>query len=163
MAIGPSFLPEFDEEMTLTRKYLSRVPTERGEWRPHPKSFPLGHLAQLVAWMPGWIADTLHDPFKDLAGGRGYSYEPTETLLKTFEENVQRAREALATSADAAWTVNWELRIGGKVVWEAPRPVVVRTHINHLIHHRAQLGVYLRLIDVPVPASYGPSADEQSF
>jgi uncharacterized damage-inducible protein DinB len=161
MSIGQSFLREFDDEMVLTRRFLERVPTERGQWKPHAKSFPLGHLAQLVSWMPGWIAETMSTPYKDLAAGGGYSYKSTETLLQGFDQNVAGARQALATSPDTAWGENWQLRVGGNVVWEAPRPVVVRTHLNHLIHHRAQLGVYLRLIDVPVPASYGPSADER--
>jgi len=164
MSIGESFVREFAEEMASTRKFLERVPSERGQWKPHAKSFALGHLAQLVSWMPGWIADTIGQPYKDLAGGgSGYSFETTETLLDAFDENVARALQALTTSADATWSENWQLRVGGKVVWEAPRSVVVRTHINHLVHHRAQLGVYLRLLDVPVPSAYGPTADERSF
>jgi uncharacterized damage-inducible protein DinB len=162
MSIGQSFLREFDDEMALTRKYLERVPTERGQWKPHAKSFPLGHLAQLVSWMPAWIAETINAAYKDLAGGSGYSYQSTETLLKSFDENVAGARQALATSPDVTWSKNWQLRVEGRVVWDASRPVVVRTHLNHLIHHRAQLGVYLRLLDVPVPSSYGPSADERA-
>src|SRR5512144_3103133 len=102
MTIGQSYLREFDEEMILTRKVLERVPTDKGPWKPHPKSFSMGHLAQLVSWMPGWIRDTLRQPFKDLGGpGAGYSYESTETLLKGFDANVAGAREALSTTPDA--------------------------------------------------------------
>lgn len=164
MSIGQSFLREFDAEMASTRKFLERVPTERGPWKPHAKSFSLGHLAQLVSLMPAWIADTINKPSKDLGGGgSGYSYETTETLLKAFDDNVARARQALATSPDATWDQNWQLRVGGNVVWDAPRLAVVRTHLNHLVHHRAQLGVYLRLLDVAVPSAYGPTADERGF
>jgi uncharacterized damage-inducible protein DinB len=164
MGIGQDYLREFDEEMASTRKVLERVPSDKGEWKPHPKSFSMGHLAQLVSWMPGWIRDTLRVSFKDLGqpGGR-YSYETTETLLTGFDANVAGARDALQTTPDAAWQGNWQLRVGERVVWDAPRAIVVRTHLNHLIHHRAQLGVYLRLNDIPVPPAYGPTADERPF
>jgi uncharacterized damage-inducible protein DinB len=164
MSIGQDYLREFDEEMTASRKVLERVPTEKGVWKPHPKSFSMAHLAQLVSWVPGWIADSLRKPFLDLAGGGGgYSNETTETLLKLFDKNVAAAREALVSTPDAEWKKNWQLRVGERVAWDAPRTVVVRTHINHLVHHRAQLGVYLRLNDIPVPPCYGPTADERPF
>jgi len=164
MSIGQEFLREFDEEMVFSRKVLERVPSDRGQWKPHAKSFSLGHLAQLVSWMPGWISETLREPFKDLAQpGGGYSYEGTATLLKGFDDNVAAARDALNTTSDFTWAETWQLKRGDRVFWNAPRTIVVRTHINHLIHHRAQLGVYLRLNDIPVPSSYGPSADESPF
>jgi len=164
MSIGQDYLREFDEEMASSRKTLERVPTEKGQWKPHPKSFSMGHLAQLVSWMPGWITETLRQPFLDLARpGYGYTYETTEKLLADFDKNAAAAREALQTTPDAAWKENWELRRGAQVFWTAPRSVVVRTHLNHLVHHRAQLGVYLRLNDIPVPSIYGPTADERPF
>ena len=161
MSIGQSFLPEFDQEMAGTRRVLERVPTDKGQWKPHPKSFPMGHLALLVAWMPGWIAQTLNHTALDLAKAGGYTFEATETLLKTFDDNVRAARHALASTPDAAWPETWSLTQGDTVLWSAPRIVVVRNHINHLVHHRAQLSVYLRLNDVPVPSLYGPTADER--
>lgn len=164
MSIGQSFLREFDEEMASTRKVLERVPTEKGEWKPHPKSFSFGHLAQLVSGMPGWISETLRKPFIDLGRpGSGYTYESTESLLAKFDANVSEARDALQTTPDSAWSETWHLKRGDKVFWSAPRAVVVRTHLNHLIHHRSQLGVYLRLNDIPVPPAYGPTADESPF
>jgi uncharacterized damage-inducible protein DinB len=164
MNIGQSFLREFDEEMASTRKVLERVPGDRGTWKPHPKSFSFGHLAQLVSWIPGWISETLREPFIDLGRpGGGYSYETTATLLAAFDANVAKAREALQTTPDSVWPETWHLKRGEQVFWSAPRTVVVRTHLNHLIHHRAQLGVYLRLNDIPVPSLYGPSADENPF
>ena len=154
-------LAEFDLEMATTRKLLERVPSDKGTWKPHEKSFPLGHLAQLVAWMPGWIGRTLRDTSIDLAGGSGYSFQPTEALLRDFDRNVDDARRALASVTGDALDVPWSLRMGDKVLFTSPRGPVVRSHLNHLIHHRGQLTVYLRLLDVPLPSIYGPTADEK--
>jgi uncharacterized damage-inducible protein DinB len=161
MSIGESLLPEFDLEMATTRRVLERVPTDQGTWKPHPKSFALGHLAQLVSGMPGWITKTVRDTKIDLSKGSGYSFEKTETLLAQFDKNVREAREALAQSRDADYDVPWSLTHGDRVLFTSPRGVVVRSHINHLVHHRGQLTVYLRLLDIPVPMIYGPTADER--
>lgn len=163
MTIAATLTPEFDQEMATTRRVLERVPTDKGQWKPHPRSFALGHLAQLVAWMPGWIARTLEEPALDLATAPGYSFETTPALLKEFDRNVRAAREALARISDADFAKPWSLKHGERVLFTAPRPVVVRQHVNHLIHHRGQLSVYLRLVDVPVPPIYGPTADEGMF
>jgi uncharacterized damage-inducible protein DinB len=160
MSIAETLLPEFDQEMATTRRLLERVPTEKGKWKPHVKSFPLGHLAQLVALMPGWITQTLRETALDLAAGGGYTYEKTEDLVRMFDQNVREARQAIAASKDADYRVNWSLKHGDRVLMTQPRGMVVRTHINHLIHHRGQLSVYLRLVDVPIPSIYGPTADE---
>ena len=154
-------LEEFDQEMASTRRLLERVPTERGTWKPHEKSFALGHLAQLVAWMPGWIATTLREPHIDLVGSAGYSFERTETLLEMFDRNVASARDALASVTGAALEETWSLRRDEHVLYSAPRGEAVRGHLNHLIHHRGQLTVYVRLVDVPLPQIYGPTADER--
>lgn len=161
MSIATSPLPDFDEEMAITRRVLERVPSDKGAWKPHPKSFPLGHLAQLVSLMPGWIANTLTEPALDLARAGGYSFESTETLLSGFDQNVEAAREALEESNDEDYDVPWSLKHGDRVLFTAPRRAVIRQHISHLSHHRGQLSVYLRLLDVPVPSIYGPSADER--
>jgi uncharacterized damage-inducible protein DinB len=137
------------------------VPTEKGEWRPHQKSFPLGHLAQLVSSMPGWIAWTLRDTSIDLASGGGYTYQPTETLVAAFDENVRKARAALESVVGPDLDVSWSLKHGETVLMTMPRGEVTRQHLNHLIHHRGQLTVYLRLLDVPIPSIYGPTADEK--
>lgn len=160
MSIADGLLPEFDQEMATTRKVLARVPSDKGPWKPHPKSFPLGHLAQLVATMPGWLTQTLRDTEVNLATSSGYSFETTETLLGEFDRHVREAREALTSAKDADFTVPWSLKNGNRVLFTAPRGVVVRSHMNHLIHHRGQLSVYLRLNDVPLPSIYGPTADE---
>jgi uncharacterized damage-inducible protein DinB len=160
MSIAEGLLPEFDQEMATTRKLLERVPSDKGPWKPHPKSFPLGHLAQLVATMPGWLTQTLRDTEVNLATSSGYSFETTETLLGEFDRHVREAREALTSAKDADFTVPWSLKNGNRVLFTAPRGVVVRSHMNHIIHHRGQLSVYLRLNDVPLPSIYGPTADE---
>src|SRR5437867_11195 len=139
MSIGKSLLSEFDQEMATTRRLLERVPSDKGTWKPHPKSFALGHLAQLVSWMPGWIANTLRETELDLAEAAGYSFEKTETLLKQFDNNVREGKAALESAKDADFSVPWSLKHGDRVLFAAPRGVVVRTHINHLIHHRGQL------------------------
>ena len=120
----------------------------------------LGHLTQLISWMPEWITRTLREPHIDLATAVGYSFEPTEVLLRVFDRNVQQAREALGSVVGPALHEPWSLRRGEQVVFTAARGDVARENLNHLIHHRGQLTVYLRLVDVPLPQIYGPSADE---
>lgn len=163
MSFAAQLLPEFDLEMTTTRRVLERVPSARGEWKPHPKSFALGHLAQLVSWMPGWVTNVLTETALDLGSAGGYSFESTETLLQGFDGNVASARAAIGAATEVDLQGQWSLTRGGTVLWAAPRVQVVRQTINHLVHHRGQLTVYLRLLDVPVPSIYGPSADERTF
>jgi len=163
MSIVEALLPEFEQEMKSTRRLLERVPSDKGRWKPHPKSFALAHLAQLVSWMPGWITNALRETSLDLAAAGGYSYETTDTLLAGFDQNVREARAALQAAKDADFGVTWSLKHGDRVLFTAPRAVIVRQHISHLAHHRGQLTVYLRLLDVPVPAIYGPTADERTF
>jgi uncharacterized damage-inducible protein DinB len=160
MTIRDTLLPEFDQEMTTTRRVLERVPDDDPAWKPHPKSFSIAHLAQLIAWMPGWIGQTLTSTELDLAAGGGYRNEPTEALLRLFDENVRKSRAAITKASDADYDVPWSLEMKGKVLFTLPRGVVVRQHISHLSHHRGQMTVYLRLRDVPVPSVYGPTADE---
>jgi uncharacterized damage-inducible protein DinB len=160
MNLSESFIQELDQEMPPTRRLLERVPSERGEWKPHAKSFPLGHLAQLVARMPGWIPLTMRETALDLSAARPYSYETTGTLLAEFDRNVAEARAALAGASDADFMVPWSLKAGDRVFFTLPRLWVMRQNVNHLVHHRGQLTVYLRLLDVPLPSIYGPTADE---
>jgi len=160
MTIADSLLPEFDQEMATTRRVLERVPDDRPEWKPHPKSFSVAHLAQLVASLPGWIDQVLTSTELDLAAGAGYSNQKTASLLDTFDENVRKSREAIARAKDSDYDVTWSLKMNRNVLFTAPRRVVVRQHISHLSHHRGQMTVYLRLLDIPVPSIYGPTADE---
>lgn len=156
-------LSEFDQEMATTRRLLERVPSDQGTWKPHEKSFALGHLAQLVSWMPGWISNTLREPHLDVATAAGYSFETTETLLETFDDNVRTARAALKAVTGPDLESEWSLKHGDHVVFSAPRGTTARNHLSHLVHHRGQLTVYLRLLDVPIPPIYGPTADERGF
>ena len=161
MSISETFIPEFDQEMATTRRLLERVPSEKGTWKPHQKSFSLGHLTQLVSSMPGWITQAMKNTELDLSGFKGYSYEKTETLLGEFDRNVKEARAAMAAAKDKDFMVPWSLKSGDQVYFTMPRVAVVRQTINHFIHHRGQLTVYLRLIDIPLPSIYGPTADEK--
>ena len=161
MSIAEKLLPEFDNEMKSTRRLLERVPSEKAQWKPHEKSFALGHLAQLVAWMPGWITNALKETRLDLSKAGGYSFEKTETLVEMFDKNVAEAKAAIAASKDEDYNVMWSLTRGDETFMSFPREVVVRQHISHLVHHRGQLTVYLRLLDVPIPSIYGPTADEK--
>jgi uncharacterized damage-inducible protein DinB len=163
MTMAEKLVAEFDREMPPTRKVIERMPSDKAEWRPHPKSFPLGHLTQLVAGMPGWLTKIAHGEDINLAGGPGYSFEKTETLLAIFDKHVREAREALLGFKDSDYALPWSLKMGDQAVFTDERGMVIRQTINHLCHHRGQLTVYLRLIDVPVPSVYGPTADEKMF
>lgn len=161
MSIGQELLPEFDEEMKSTRRVLERIPDDKADWKPHPKSFTLAHLALLIAGMPGWITNQLQQTSLDLAKGEGYSNKKTAELLQIFDKNVKEARAAIAASKDSDYDVPWSLRHLDTELFTAPRKVVIRQTISHLSHHRGQMTVYLRLLDIPVPSIYGPTADEK--
>lgn len=160
MTFGQSLLSEFDQEMAATRRAIARVPNDKSDWKPHPKSFSLANLAQLVAIMPGWLTNMVTETELDLAKQPAYSTQKTETLLAMFDTLVVEARATLAAATDEEFAVSWSLKRSGQVLLTLPRREVVRQTINHLVHHRAQLTVYLRLLDVPVPSMYGPTADE---
>jgi len=166
MSIAESLLPEFDQEMANTRKFLALVPEGRFDYQPHPKSATMGKLASHVATTPGWCVETMTQDSLDfapvgqppMAMPEGHSQTQ---LLELFDDGVTRGRAALAGSSDEQFLQNWTLLAGGNVIFALPRLAVIRSFVlNHIIHHRAQLGVYLRLNDVPIPGVYGPSADE---
>lgn len=164
MSITDLLLPEFDEEMAVTRTVLERVPDGKGDWKPHEKAFPLGHLAQLVAMMPGWVPMITDQPELDIApkdGPRGgYTIEPTAALLAMFDANVKTGREAIVPMTDARFDEPWHFKAAGETVFTKSRYQSLRWSVlNHLVHHRAQLGVYLRMLEQKVPEMYGPTAD----
>jgi uncharacterized damage-inducible protein DinB len=167
MTIGQMMLGEFDQEMANTRKTLERVPDDKWGWKPHEKSGTLGWLAGHVASLPGWAAMTMKTEELDIAPVGGPALRPPKTsnrkeALAEFEKAAAEARTALASASDQEMMKNWTLLGGGKTILAMPRVAVIRGVVmNHLIHHRAQLGVYYRLLDVPVPGLYGPSADEK--
>ncbi len=160
MTIAETLLPEFNQEMAATRRVIERVPDGDPKWKPHPKSFSIAHLAQLLAWLPGWIGQTLTSTELDLASGGGYTDENTKDLLRLFDENVRTSREAIAAAKDSDHDVPWSLKMRGSALFTLPRGAVVRQHISHLSHHRGQMTVYLRMLSVPVHSIYGPTADE---
>ena len=167
MKLTELFLAELDREAARTRRALEHVPLGRDDWKPHSKSMPLGRLAGLVASMPSWITLIVEQDELDLnppQGGGQYQQRPTESLVETLEQNVMKARKSLSkANDDLLLTTNWRLLVGGRVVSDSPRHIVLRDTLNHLAHHRGQLTVYLRLNDQAVPAIYGPSADDQQF
>ncbi len=166
MTIGQSMLPEFDEEMKNTRKTLERVPDEKWNWKPHEKSGTLGWLAAHVGNVPSWITMTINTEELDYAPVNGPSFEPPKItnrkeLLAAFDKDSAEARAALASVSDEEILKNWKLLAGGQEVFTLPRVACIRGMcMNHMIHHRAQLTIYFRLVGVPVPGLYGPSADE---
>ena len=160
MTIGQEFLKEVEEEFASSRRLIERVPSDRAQWKPHPKSAPLGHLTQFVCRMPKIMSDIVHGIDLDVAGGPGYTFETTETLLRTFDTNVGALRATLAAAKDADFDGEWHVR-AGEQVYTAGRKDALRNTINHFVHHRGQLTVYLRLLDVPIPPLYGPTADER--
>jgi uncharacterized damage-inducible protein DinB len=163
MTISQMLLPEFDQEMAITRKFLERVPEDKFSFVPHPKSMPLGRLASHVAEAPGWAVFTINQDMLELGpGNKPFVAGSVAELLTVFDKNAAAAREAIAGATDEHLSKNWKLVFGGQTMFELPRVAVLRSMVmNHTIHHRAQLGVYLRLNDVPLPATYGPSADER--
>ena len=162
MAIADALLPEFDREMVLTRRLLERVPDERFAWKPHPRSMSLGELATHVANLPSWGALTLNQSEFNMEGPNTTTPAGSRTeLLERFDRNVAESRAALVGRLDAELMTPWVLKQSRQTVFTMPKAAVWRTFVlNHLVHHRGQLSVYLRLNDLPVPAMYGPSADE---
>ena len=169
MGLSESLLPEFDHEMANTRKTLERVPMDKSDWKPHAKSMAMGGLATHVGNIPTWVNYTIDQDSLDLAPGgeplpQAEVAKSREELLAAFDENIGKARAAIAGASDAELFKPWTLLSNGNNILTMPKVAVLRSFVmNHLIHHRAQLGVYLRLNDVPVPSIYGPSADEGSM
>ena len=167
MKLTELFLAELEREAPRTRGALEKVPSDRDDWAPHPKSMPLGRLAGLVAAMPSWISLIIDQDELNLTPpeGQGTFQQPAiNTLAAVHDAHVRKGRESLSKTTDEyLMTTNWKLLAGGKVVMDQPRHVVLRDTLNHLAHHRGQLTVYLRLVGSTVPAIYGPSADDQRF
>src|SRR2546429_9923409 len=169
MPLAELLLPEFDEEMPAPRRVLAGVPDGRSSWKPHPKSMTLGRLATLVAELPAWVVNAMTRDELDIMppGGPPPKFEALEStarILELFDRNAAAARAAIATAPDAEFKKPWAFKVGGRTVATNPKITVYRRSVlNHLVHHRGQLTVYLRLNGVPVPAAYGPTADEPSF
>jgi uncharacterized damage-inducible protein DinB len=163
MPISDLLLPEFDHEMKKTRITLERVPVDKPDFAPHAKSMPLRKLAPHVAQLAGFGLTVLITPELDFSKGsyKPLPFESVPQLLEAFDDGAAKVRAALQATPDSAWKENWKLSFQGKTIFEGQRFLAYREmFLNHLVHHRAQLGVYLRLNDKPVPATYGPSADD---
>jgi uncharacterized damage-inducible protein DinB len=166
MRISDALLPEFDQEMATTRKCLARIPADKFSYKPHPKSFDMGALAVHIATMLDWGVTTLQSDSFDYAPEGAPTYvapvaKDTAELLAIFDKGSAAFREALSKTENETMMRPWSLLAGGKAVFTMPKVAVLRGMIfNHIVHHRGQLSVYLRMNDIPVPSIYGPSADE---
>lgn len=166
MTYAESILPEFEQEMASTRKVLERIPADKLDWKPHPKSHTIGWNANHVADIISWIGKVLAQPTFDVAPVGGTAFAPLnlsdkQEILETFDRNVAAARDAIAGVKDGEIGETWTLLKAGEPVFSLPRGAMMRTYVlSHLIHHRAILCVSLRLNDIPVPGMYGPSGDE---
>ena len=166
MTYAETILPEFDQEMASTRKVLERIPDDKLDWQAHPKSHTIGWNANHVAELPNWLVVTLTTPSLDVAPVGGQPYQSPKLtsrreILDLFDRNVAAGRKALAAVKDEEMGKTWSLLKAGQPIFSMPRAAVVRSVVlNHIIHHRAILCVYLRLNNIPVPGMYGPSGDE---
>jgi uncharacterized damage-inducible protein DinB len=164
MALKDSLIGELKHESSLTKKMLEKVPLDKKEWKPHEKSMTLGRLATHVAEIPHWASRIVTmDEFDFLVQGfSSHTAASQEELMKIFNEKLDKAIEDLQTTDDESFNKNWTVRRGEHIMFTTPKKIAIRGWaLNHLIHHRGQLSVYLRLLGVPVPGMYGPSADEK--
>jgi len=164
MAIKDAFIGELKHESSLTKKMLEKVPLDKKDWKPHEKSMTLGRLATHVAEIPHWISRVITmDEFDFLVQGfSSHTAASQEELITIFNEKLNKAITDLQTMDDESFNKIWKVRRGEQVLFETPKKIAIRGWaLNHMIHHRGQLSVYLRLLDVPVPGMYGPSADEK--
>lgn len=169
MELKSVILEELDREAELTRRALERVPEGRNDWRPHPKSMPMGQLAHMVANIPSWISMIVKQNELDInpqnggANGQPRNVQSTAELLKALDKGVSEARQAVSQVSDKDLQAPWKLLEGGKVAMQNPKYKFIMENFGHLAHHRGQLTVYLRMNNAQVPAIYGPSADDHRF
>lgn len=157
-------IQEFDREVSSTRKTLERVPAGKWDWKPHKKSGTLGWLAGHIATLPSFGTTIVRRPSLEISGANFPRVETHDMLINTFDRSSEDTRKALAELEDAHLEQNWTLTNNGQAIFTMPRYLALRSMcFNHIVHHRAQLTVYLRLLDIPVPGLYGPSADETVF
>ncbi|HYG19674.1 MAG TPA: DinB family protein [Ohtaekwangia sp.] len=160
---GQEFLSEMEAEERATRKCLERIPEALFSWKPHDKSMPLGTLSLLVAEIPKWISVICEGPEIDLATFGHIDPKTTAELVRHFEDNMALARNSLQKLRNESLGEPFYLKTNGQVVFTSPKKEIIGSSINHMVHHRGQLTVYMRLNDIPVPSIYGPSADDRVF
>ncbi|MFB3827082.1 MAG: DinB family protein [Bryobacteraceae bacterium] len=167
MSIAETLLPDFDDEAAITRKFLELIPDDKLSWKPHRKSMELGQLAWHLAEIPGWCLAILGGDILKMSQADAAQYAHSHAgkqradMLANFDRKLPEARAALAKAGDDDLNRRWKMEWEGQVVIDSPRKDVLRKSVlNHMVHHRAQLGLYLRLNDIPIPGPYGPSADE---
>jgi uncharacterized damage-inducible protein DinB len=159
-----SILTELDQEAQTTKRVLERIPDDKLTWKPHPKSFSLGQLGLHIASLPGGFTAAIVNDTREVPNFSQPQPKSRQEILDTFSKGIESAKETLKTMDDAKLASNWSLMRNGKAVLSAPRIGVLRSILlNHAYHHRGQLSVYLRMLDVPLPSIYGPSADENPF
>jgi uncharacterized damage-inducible protein DinB len=158
-----AFLKELEAESLASRKCLERIPESLFAWKPHEKSMTMGYLALLVAEIPKWISTGLEKSEIDFATFEHFNPKDTSELVKHFDENIEAAKNALRNSSDQELSEPFFLKSNGQTVFSLPKKAHIGSSINHLVHHRGQLTVYMRLNDIPVPSIYGPSADDKQF
>ena len=164
MSTNAPLIAEFKYESAVTRKFLERVPLDRSDWKPHPKSMSIGKLAAHIAELPGWVSVTLDQDEFDFASQYAPppAFKTNDELVRFFDELAGKALKSLENCPDERFSQNWTLRNGAHVYFTRQRFPVLRDFVfSHIVHHRAQLGVYLRLLDIPLPSTYGPTADDQ--
>lgn len=161
--LGQTFLKELEEEARATRKCLERIPENLFNWKPHERSMTMGYLALLVAEIPKWLTSMIENSEIDFATFEHFAPNTTDELVSHFDENLQGAKNALQQTSDEALSEPCFLKNNGQVVFTSPKKENIGSSINHLVHHRGQLTVYMRLNDIPVPSIYGPSADDRGF
>jgi uncharacterized damage-inducible protein DinB len=161
--LGAEFLKELEAETTASRKCLERIPESLFSWKPHEKSMNMGYLALLVAEIPKWIQQMIEVSEIDFATFQHFEPKTTAELVNHFDENVNSARKALQEVSDERLSESFFLKNQGQVLFSSPKKDNIGSSINHLVHHRGQLTIYMRLNDIPVPSIYGPSADDRVF
>lgn len=163
ITLGKEYLKELEAEIAASRKCIERIPEKLYDWKPHEKSMNMGYLAVLVAEIPKWITFMIEKGEIDFATFEHFKPKTTEELVKRFDENVQGAKNALSQLKNEDLSKTFSLKNNGQVLFSSPLLENIRSTLNHMVHHRGQLTVYMRLNDIPVPSIYGPSADDKGF
>lgn len=162
-SLGTAFLRELEAEAPATRKCLERIPAKLFNWKPHKRSLPMGYLALIVAEIPKWVTHMVEQTTIDFVTFPHFKPKTTEELVRHFDENMESAKQALQSVTDGTLEETFFLKANGQELYSSPKKENISSSINHMVHHRGQLTVYMRLNDIAVPSIYGPSADDKSF